>query len=79
MTMLNQLKSGDIARIVVIHKNTNLKTKIRLKKISAGSIIRIISSFGTITFNSNSKIFSVSNSITENVRVIKIKEQSIRG
>jgi Fe2+ transport system protein FeoA len=73
MTMLNQLKSGDIARIVVFHNNFHIKERFFSKGITEGSIIKIISSFGLITFNLNSKMFSVSKSIAENVRVIKIK------
>ena len=73
MTMLNQLKSGDIARIVAFENGSELKKKFVSKGILEGSIIRIISRFGLITFNVNSKIFSVSNGIAENVRVIKVQ------
>ena len=73
MTMLNQLKSGDIARIIKFENETAFKKKFISNKISEGSIIRIISCFGLITFKVNSKIFSVSNGIAKNVRVIKLK------
>ena len=72
MTMLNQLKSGDIARIVTFENGSELKKKFISKGILEGSIIRIISHFGLITFDVNSKIFSASNGIAENVRVIKV-------
>lgn len=74
--MLNQLKSGDIARIVAFENGSELKKKFVSKGILEGSIIRIISCFGLITFNGDSKIFSVSNGISENVRVIEVKEQN---
>lgn len=73
MTMLNQLKSGDIARIVAFENGFELKKKFVSKGISEGSIIRIISCFNLISFNVNSKIFSVSNGIAENIRVIELK------
>lgn len=73
MTMLNQLKSGDIARIVAFENGSELKKKFVSKGILEGSIIRIISCFGLITFNVDSKIFSVSNGIAENVRVINVQ------
>jgi len=73
MTMLNQLKSGDIARIVAFKNESELKKKFVSKGILEGNLIRIISCFGLITFNVDSKIFSVSNGIAENVRVIEVK------
>jgi len=74
MTMLNQLKSGDIARIVAFENGSELKKKFVSKGIFEGSIIRIISCFGLITFNVDSKMFSVSNGIAENIRVIEVKD-----
>ena len=73
MTMLNQLKSGDIARIIAFKNESELKKKFVSKGILEGNLIRIISCFGLITFNVDSKIFSVSNGIAENVRVIEVK------
>jgi len=73
MTMLNQLKYGDIARIVAFENGSELKKKFVSKGILEGSIIRVISCLGLITFNVDSKIFSVSNGIAENVRVIELK------
>jgi len=73
MTMLNQLKSGDIARIVAFESGSELKKKFVSKGILEGSIIRIISYFGLITFACNAKLFSVSKIIAENVIVIKIQ------
>lgn len=72
MTMLNQLKSGDIARIIEINCEPDFTKKFISNGISEGNIIRIISSFGSITFNVNSKIFSISNGLAKNVRVIKL-------
>jgi len=74
MTMLDQLKSGNIARIVAFKNESELKRKFVEKGILEGSLIRIISCFGLITFNVDSKIFSVSNGIAKNVRVIKVNE-----
>ena len=73
MTMLNQIKSGEIVRIVAFENNCKIKEKFISKGIFEGSIVRIISSFGLITFNFNSKIFSVSNRLAKNVRIIRLK------
>ena len=73
MMMLNQLKPGDIARIVAFENISELKNRFVSKGISEGSMIRIISCFGLITFDVDSKIFSVSDGIAGRVRVIKLK------
>jgi len=73
MTMLNQLKSGSIARIVAFENGSELKKKFASNGLLEGSFIRIISCFGLITFNVDSKIFSVSNGIAKNVRVIEVE------
>ena len=76
MTMLSQLKSGDIARIVAFENGIDLRYKFVSKGIFEGSILRVISCFGLITFNVDSKIFSVSCGIAEKVRVIKFEVQN---
>ena len=75
MTILSQLKSGDIARIVAFENGIDIRNKFVSKGIVKGSIIRVISCFGLITFNVDSKIFSVCISIAEKVRVIKFEVQ----
>ena len=74
MTMLNEIKPGKIARIISFENGPELKNKFTSKGIFEGSIIRIISSFGLITFNLNSKIISISKNIAENVRIIELEE-----
>ena len=41
MTMLNELKSGDIARIICFENTYNFKKKFYSKEIFDGGIIRI--------------------------------------
>ena len=60
MTMLNQLKSADIARIINFDDVPEIKNKFIFYGISKGDFIRIISSFGLITFNANSKVIVLS-------------------
>lgn len=74
MVMLNELKPGKIARIVAFENKLGLKNQFVSNGIIEGSIIRIISTFGLITFNINSKIISVSKNIAENIRIIELKE-----
>jgi len=79
MTMLSQLKSGVTARIVAFDNNSILKEKFVSNVITEGSIIRIISCYGLITFSVDSKIFSVSFCIAEKVRVIELKISNLDG
>ena len=72
MTMLNQLKAGDIARIINFDEKSEITNTFISYGISEGDIIRVISCFGLITFNVNSKIFSISKALGKNVRVIKL-------
>ena len=72
MTMLNQLKAGDIARIINLDEKSEITNTFISNGISEGNIIRVISCFGLITFNVNSKIFSISKALGKNVRVIKL-------
>lgn len=75
MTMLNQLKSGDVARIIKFDDEPEITNKFISKGISEGDIIKIISCFGLITFKVNSKIFSINKVLAKNVRVIKLIHQ----
>jgi len=76
MTMLNQLKSADIARIINFDDVPEIKNKFISYGITKGDIIRIISCFGLITFNANSKIFTISKVLAKNIRVIKLSSKS---
>ena len=56
-----------------VKNESDMKQKFVSKGILEDSFIELISCFGLITFNVDSRIFSVSNSIAENVRVIELK------
>ena len=73
MVMLNQLKSGTFARIVKIENQHLLKKKLKSNGIIEGSFVRVISCFGTITFEINNKIFSIGKNIAEYIRVIELQ------
>jgi len=79
MTMLHQLQSGDIARIVAFEPSSEITKTLGSKGIMEGSIIRIISRYGLITLSVHPKIFSVSDGIAKNIRVIKIRERNVKG
>ena len=72
MTMLNHLKTGDIARIISFDDVSEINNKFIFNGILEGDIIRIISCFGLITLDVNLKIFSISKVFAKKVKVIKL-------
>lgn len=76
MTTLERLKSGEFARIVAIKEGNDIRQKFSTKGISEGSFVRIISSYGLITFEVDQKIFAIARDIAQKVRVIKLRSYS---
>ena len=70
--MLNQLQSGEYARIVTIENVETLKSILATKGIIEGCIIRMISRFNPIIFESNMRIFALGRGSAEKIRVIRI-------
>ena len=70
MTYLNELKSGDFARVVEIKNVVDINNLFVSKGLLEGSFIKIISCFGNIVFESNKKIYVISKGIAERIRVI---------
>ena len=72
MTMLNQLKPNELARIVAIDGEHILRQKLFSKGITENSIIRVISSYGLITFEIGRKTFAIGRGMAQKIRVIKV-------
>jgi len=72
MVMLNQLSSGSFARVVKIENKTLIREKLNSKGIVEGSFIRVISCFGLIVFQVDTKTYSIGNKIAEKIRVIEL-------
>jgi Fe2+ transport system protein FeoA len=70
--MLHQLQSGEYARIVTIENIEKLKTLLATKGIIEGCIIRLISTFDPLIFESDMRIFALGHSLAEKIRVIPI-------
>ncbi len=73
MTMMNQLKSGEYARIVEINIKEEMKQRLYLKDIREGCIIRVISSYNSTIIEMNNRIFAVGYEIAKRIRIINIK------
>ncbi len=70
--MLNDLQKDKLARIVKIEESQELKEKLALKGIFEGSILRVISSYGAISFQIEGRTFIISRGFAEKIRVIEI-------
>ena len=73
MTMMNQLKSGEYARIVEINVEEEIKKSLYLKDIKEGCIIRVISSYNSTIIELNNRIFVVGYKIAKKIRIIHMK------
>ena len=72
MTMLDQLKPDELARIVAIDEEHGLRQKLFSRGITKGSLVRVISSYGLITFEIGRKTFAIGRGMAQKIRVIKV-------
>lgn len=72
MTMLDQLKPNKLARIVEIDEEHGLRQKLFSRGITEGSIVRVISSYGLITFEIGRKTFAIGCDMAQKIRVIRV-------
>ena len=70
--MLDQLKPDELARIVAIDEEHELRQKFYLRGITEGSLARVISSYGLITIEIGRKTFAIERGIAQKIRVIKV-------
>jgi Fe2+ transport system protein FeoA len=70
--MLDQLKPNELARIVAIDGEHILRKKLFSRGITENSIIRVISSYGLITFEIGRKTFAIGRGMAQKIRVIKV-------
>ncbi len=70
--MLNQLKAGDVGKIVSVSGGRGLKQKLALKGITEGQFVRIISSHGPITVEANRNTVSIGRGMAAKIRVLRI-------
>jgi ferrous iron transport protein A len=72
MTMLDQLKLDELARIVAIDEKHGLRQKLISRGITEGSIVRVISSYGLITFEIGRKTIAIGCGMAQKIRVIRV-------
>ena len=70
MLMMDELKTKQNAIIVSIDQDMTIKEDLDSKGIREGSMIQIISNFGSITFRANNNIYFISKGYANNIKVI---------
>ena len=76
MTMIHELKPGNLARIVLFETSENQRKQYETYGMKEGCILRMISWYDRSIFSIDSRIFSVSNNDRKTIRVIKLIECS---
>ena len=70
--ILQQLKTGDLARIIAIEGGRNLRQNLSLRGISEGSIIRVVSNMGPVTVEIDRNTVAVGRGMAQKIRVTKV-------
>lgn len=72
MVMMDELKNKQNAMIISINQSLKIKEDLNSRGICKGSLIQIISNFGCIIFRVDDKIFLMSKSFANNIKVISL-------
>ena len=70
--MLDELKPGEIAKIVVVEGGYGLRQKLSLRGISEGDFVRVISSHGPVTVEVNRNTVSIGRGMARKIRVMRV-------
>jgi ferrous iron transport protein A len=69
---LTQLRTGDVAKILEIDGGYHYRQKLLLRGITEGSIIRIISNLGPVTFEIDRNVVSIGRGMAHKIRVLRV-------
>ena len=70
--MLDELKPGEIAKIVVVEGGRGLRQKLSLRGISEGDFVRVISNHGPVTVEVNRNTVSIGRGMARKIRVMRV-------
>lgn len=70
--MLDELKPGELAKIVVVEGGYGLRQKLSLRGISEGDFVRVISSHGPVTVEVNRNTVSIGRGMARKIRVMRV-------
>ena len=70
--MLDELKPGELAKIVVVEGGHGLRQKLSLRGISEGDFVRVISNHGPVTVEVNRNTVSIGRGMARKIRVMRV-------
>ena len=70
--MLDELKPGELAKIVVVEGGYGLRQKLSLRGISEGDFVRVISSHGPVTVEVSTNTVSIGRGMARKIRVMRV-------
>jgi ferrous iron transport protein A len=70
--MLDELKPGELAKIVVVEGGYGLRQKLSLRGISEGDFVRVISNHGPVTVEVNRNTVSIGRGMARKIRVMRV-------
>ena len=70
--MLDELKPGELAKIVVVEGGRGLRQKLSLRGISEGDFVRVISNHGPVTVEVNRNTVSIGRGMARKIRVMRV-------
>lgn len=70
--VLDELKPGEIAKIVVVEGGYGLRHKLSLRGISEGDFVRVISNHGPVTVEVNRNTVSIGRGMARKIRVMRV-------
>lgn len=70
--MLDELKPGELAKIMVVEGGRGLRQKLSLRGISEGDFVRVISNHGPVTVEVNRNTVSIGRGMARKIRVMRV-------
>ncbi|RZN15175.1 MAG: ferrous iron transport protein A [Methanosarcinales archaeon] len=72
MMMLNQLKTGDVGRVVKVGGGHGIRQKLFLRGLFEGSSVRVISCSGPVTVEVDRNIVCIGRGMAQKIMVRKV-------
>ena len=70
--MLDELKPGELARVIAVEGGYGLRQRLSLRGISEGSFLRVISNQGPVTVEVDRNTVSIGRGMACKIRVVRV-------
>lgn len=71
LTMLTQLRTGEMARIAAIGGGRGLRQKLFLRGLSEGKVVRVISNYGPVTIEVDRSVVTIGRGMAQKIMVAR--------